>query len=269
MVRNASHNKALVLGIIVLLVSISSLPIVGSLSAEKHISNKELIFESGLREKNDTTPPITTISLNGTMSQYGIFSSEVKVTLNATDDLSGVNVTYYELDGCGIKTYTEPFMVGHGYHALVYRSVDNAGNVENWKHVRIEIDLIPPYVSIGWEILENRSVKFVSYVDDYGSGPYKAEYYIDSEYKHTAYNREFFEWIWIPPGPGYYVAKVIVYDKAENSGEDMIGVNVPKVYSQRMIHLNNYISRFNDVFIVNFKHFYFQENYISLGGKSA
>jgi len=44
MMRNGSHKKALVLGIIVLLVSISSLPIVGSFSAEKHILKKNLFL---------------------------------------------------------------------------------------------------------------------------------------------------------------------------------------------------------------------------------
>jgi len=263
MVRNASHKKALVLGIIVLLVSISCLPIVGSLSAEKHISNKELIFESELRKNNDTTPPFTNISLNGTMSEFGIYSSAVEVTLNATDDLSGVNVTYYHLDIGDIKTYTEPFMVGHGWNALVYWSVDNTGNVEEWKVVYIKVDLIPPDVMLTWKILENRSVKFVTYVSDDWCGPYKVEYYIDDEYKHTIYDIEFFEWIWIPPGPGQYVAKVIVYDKADNSGQDVTGVDVPKLYSTHKIYLNNFLSRINVNFLSNFKYFYFYENLIN------
>jgi len=187
------------------------------------------------------------------MSQHGIFSSEVEVTLNATDDLSGVNVTYYRLDIGDIKTYTEPFIVsGHGSHVLVYRSVDNAGNVEKWKVIYIEIDLIPPYVILTWEILENRCVKFVTYVYDDWCGPYKVDYYIDDEYKQTIYDIDLFEWIWIPPGPGCYVAKVVVYDKAENSGQDMLGVDVPKVYSPRKINLYNFISRFSDLFILNF-----------------
>jgi len=80
----------------------------------------------------DTTPPVTTISLNGTMSG-GIYTSDVKVNLTATDDSSGVNHTYYKLDAGALTTYTAPFFTvsANGAHTVLYYSVDKAGNKED------------------------------------------------------------------------------------------------------------------------------------------
>ena len=84
--------KSLALGVVVLFIGMSTIPVIGSLSVEKHILTKELIYKSEYRNDNDTTPPVTTHNLdppepNGLNDWY---VSDVTVTLNATDDLSGV-----------------------------------------------------------------------------------------------------------------------------------------------------------------------------------
>ena len=50
---------------------------------------------------DDTTPPVTTISLNppAPNGDNGWYVTNITVTLNATDDESGVKVTYYAIDG--------------------------------------------------------------------------------------------------------------------------------------------------------------------------
>ena len=54
------------------------------------------------------------------------------MTLTATDNLSGVQNTYYILDGGTQQTYAGAFDVsGDAVHSLSYWSVDAAGNVEN------------------------------------------------------------------------------------------------------------------------------------------
>ncbi len=60
----------------------------------------------------DTTPPVTTCTLNGDYTG-GIYFSNVTVTLNATDYESGVNYTKYKLDDGAWMTYTTPFIVRH------------------------------------------------------------------------------------------------------------------------------------------------------------
>jgi len=53
----------------------------------------------------------------------------VKVALSATDNLSGVKSTFYQLDGGSVVTYSAPFSVSAlGSHTVKYWSVDVAGN---------------------------------------------------------------------------------------------------------------------------------------------
>ena len=71
----------------------------------------------------DTTPPVTHCNFTGT--------NPVTVTITATDDMSGVNHTYYELDAAAWTEYTAPFQVSvPGDHTLMCYSVDKAGNEE-------------------------------------------------------------------------------------------------------------------------------------------
>ena len=72
----------------------------------------------------DTTPPVTTVGFSGT--------NPVTVTITATDDMSGVNHTYYNLDAAGYVEYNAvPFNVSvPGNHTIFVYSVDKAGNSE-------------------------------------------------------------------------------------------------------------------------------------------
>jgi len=104
--------------------------------------------EKGLRDDNDTTPPATTISFNPPIPNglNGWYVSNVLVTLNATDNESGVNRTYCSLLPPG-KVYTEPILVSQdGVYFIYYLSVDNAGNVELPKCAAIKIDKTQPTI---------------------------------------------------------------------------------------------------------------------------
>ena len=81
----------------------------------------------------DTTPPVTTCTLTGTMNGT-VYISDVTVTLTATDDGSGVNYTRYKLDDSDWAAYTVPFVVSaNGAHTVLFYSVDIAGNQEAQK----------------------------------------------------------------------------------------------------------------------------------------
>ncbi len=87
----------------------------------------------------DTTPPVTTATLEGDLSG-DIYISDVTVTLTATDNNSGVNYTKYKVDDGTWMTYTDHFVVsGNGDHTIAFYSVDNAGNVETEKSVTFTI----------------------------------------------------------------------------------------------------------------------------------
>jgi hypothetical protein len=87
----------------------------------------------------DNEPPVTTVTLEGDMSG-GVYTSDVKVTLTAYDNGSGVNYTMYKIDSGIWTTYSAPFMVtGNGNHTVAFYSVDKAGNVETEKSVTFTI----------------------------------------------------------------------------------------------------------------------------------
>ena len=89
------------------------------------------------------TPPTTTTTLSPVTSNGGTLQRTVTLTAypdaNSTED--GMDYSEYWLDGSVTPTrYTGPFQIsGQGLHALVYRSVDEAGNVENLKKMMVVV----------------------------------------------------------------------------------------------------------------------------------
>ncbi len=95
----------------------------------------------------DTTPPVTTCTLTGTL-EGDVYVSDVTVTLTATDD-SGVEYTKYKLDGGSWTTYTAPFVVtSNGNHTVTFYSVDTVGNTETEKTASFTIQKEIPSVTI-------------------------------------------------------------------------------------------------------------------------
>jgi large repetitive protein len=93
--------------------------------------NKEEV--KSVQIKVDAKPPVTASNVSGNA-----------VTLAATDDLSGVDKTYYTIDG-GAKQEGTSFVVnGAGTHTVTYYSVDKAGNAEAVKTLTIKSDSQPP-----------------------------------------------------------------------------------------------------------------------------
>ena len=94
----------------------------------------------------DGQPPVTTATLFGTPGRDGWFiSGAVTVTLQATDDHSGVADTSVRMDGGSWRTYTESFSVtSDGIHSVDFFSRDAVGNTEPTQTVRAAIDTVPP-----------------------------------------------------------------------------------------------------------------------------
>lgn len=96
---------------------------------------------------DDTTPPVTTISFNPSTPD-GLndwYISNVTITLNATDDQSGVNITYYKINNGSWETYNLPFILWESnYYTIEFYSIDYAGNVENAQSANCKVDEIPP-----------------------------------------------------------------------------------------------------------------------------
>ncbi|HKY44208.1 MAG TPA: PQQ-binding-like beta-propeller repeat protein [Pyrinomonadaceae bacterium] len=96
----------------------------------------------------DTTPPETQAFTSGTAGTNGWHQSAVQVTLSATDDLSGVQSTFYRIDAGATQTYSGPFVISAlGQHTVEYWSVDNSNNVEVPHLLVIKIDTVAPVVT--------------------------------------------------------------------------------------------------------------------------
>jgi len=141
----------------------------------------------------DTEPPVTTCILSGNKGNHGWYVSDVVVTLNATDDKTGVNATYYRIDNGEWQEYAGSFTISaNGQHVLSFYSIDNYGNVEEVKTRRIKIDKTTPWTEIrvignetnGWYVNEV-IIRFISY-DTY-SGVDKIMYRIDKREWHECH----------------------------------------------------------------------------------
>ena len=101
----------------------------------------------------DTLPPITQATVNGTLGENGWYTSEVKVVLNASDNLggSGIKEIVYSLNGAPPVTTPSAFVPipisTEGTNTLSFHASDNAGMVEKEQFLAISIDMSPPIVT--------------------------------------------------------------------------------------------------------------------------
>jgi pimeloyl-ACP methyl ester carboxylesterase len=116
-------------------------------------------FVEALRRVPDTTPPVTTVSIDPAAPDglKGWYISPVTVTLTATDpDLadgspgSGVAVTRYRVDEGPWTDYTGPFVVNTDSpdHKVEWFSEDLAGNVEATHEIHFRIDQTRPIFKV-------------------------------------------------------------------------------------------------------------------------
>lgn len=82
--------------------------------------------------------------------QNGWYTTKPTVTLNASDNCSGVAATEYSTDGGQTwQPYSGTFTVdSEGTITLLYRSTDRAGNTENPNSITLKIDTTAPELSL-------------------------------------------------------------------------------------------------------------------------
>ncbi|MDQ0897885.1 OmpL47-type beta-barrel domain-containing protein [Paenibacillus sp. V4I7] len=148
----------------------------GSLFAE---GNTVQIDEEGLNELNyysidaagnqetqksvtikiDRTAPVITAAVTAASpdGQNGWYVDEVTVSLAAEDTLSGVATMEYSVDeGANWQTYQAPVTINQdGSYIIMYRSVDNAGNVETARNISFNLDAHMPSVTISSPVKDN------------------------------------------------------------------------------------------------------------------
>jgi len=105
----------------------------------------------------DIIPPVTTTSVIENSS----YNNSVNVTLNATDNPggSGVNETFYMVNGGPTTTYSAPFVVDTiGPDNITYWSTDNKGNIESQNIVNFTIVEISEVNATAIRTIENKSI---------------------------------------------------------------------------------------------------------------
>lgn len=89
-------------------------------------------------------PPVTTTLFD----DESWYPGSVTVTLTANDNCSGVNKTYYELDGIQFEYVDGIDVDGEGAHSLSFWSADNVGNVETPTVLTVRIDNTDPVIDL-------------------------------------------------------------------------------------------------------------------------
>ena len=141
----------------------------------------------------DNTPPVTGITAGD--PKYSAVDGRLYVTeattftLSTTDNLSGVAVTEYRIDG-GSWTAYAPFTISvEGSHTIEYRSKDNVQNTEIARTQAVIVDNTPPVstLTVGspqsqadgkWYISAGTGITITA--ADPASGVKKTEYSIDN-----------------------------------------------------------------------------------------
>ncbi|PKQ29484.1 MAG: hypothetical protein CVT60_05080, partial [Actinobacteria bacterium HGW-Actinobacteria-10] len=124
----------------------------------------------------DNDPPVTSVNFS---DQW--VTTEITVTITAVDLVTGVDVTYFSMDGsAATTTYTAPFKVSaDGIYPFKFYSIDLRGNVEDTKTATLKIDKVSPETTatVPETIIESGTITLSA--TDNLSGVYRTEYRID------------------------------------------------------------------------------------------
>jgi hypothetical protein len=184
--------------------------------------------------KIDVVPPVTTYHIDP--PGYHILS------LWATDDMSGVNHTFIQVDGGAWQEYSGPiFLTTDGSHIIKFYSIDRAGNVEDIQQITIhpESDKIPPVVHLTVEKIFFNKWKFIAEACDADSGMDKVEFYVDCKLLGNISNPgPLYEWNWTCPDSNGHTVQAIAYDLAGNSAESEVVNSFPQSQSQHQLQFN-------------------------------
>ena len=87
----------------------------------------------------DGTAPVTTATVSPALPASGWYTSDVAISLAASDTASGVATSYYTVDGGGQQSGNSIALSAKGTHVVSYWSVDKSGNTEQAKSLTVNI----------------------------------------------------------------------------------------------------------------------------------
>jgi len=201
----------------------------GDRTVEARFVADDQIWRAGANDSIvlDTRAPVTTSQLEGQMNRMEWYTSNVSITLDASDSLTGLDWTEWSLDG-GDWTYhsgTIP-VAGDGEHQLMFRSCDVAGNLERTSSTVFKIDqTAPDDLSIemegGGNIIGLPSLDIVLAANDHTSGVEAMRFSIDGDEWGPWINFEGTRFMAIPSEEGEHTISWQVRDMAGNVATDV------------------------------------------------
>ncbi|MCU0860710.1 MAG: pre-peptidase C-terminal domain-containing protein, partial [Methanomassiliicoccales archaeon] len=96
----------------------------------------------------DTVSPTTSVAINGTLGAGGWYVSTISLQISAYDAVSGVQFSYYRVNGGSWRTYgTTTVIYTEGALTIDYYSIDAAGNSDSVRKAYANVDRSAPMTS--------------------------------------------------------------------------------------------------------------------------
>ena len=97
----------------------------------------------------DILPPVSTYEIDGILGLEGWYVSNVNITLDASDDIMGVDVIAYSYDEIVWTDYNGKFEIsGEGLTTIYFNATDKVGNMELTQIIEIYIDKTAPITNL-------------------------------------------------------------------------------------------------------------------------
>jgi parallel beta-helix repeat protein len=130
---------------------------------------------------NDSTPPVTTVQLNGIIGRNGWYVSAISINCTSVDQVSGIDFTEYRLNNGSWIIYSAQLSVSiDGEYVMGFYSEDKVGNQESAKNVTFKIDCAAPI-----SIASTSEFEITIVASDNTSGVNRSVYRIDgSDWKN-------------------------------------------------------------------------------------
>ncbi|GEM_PF-3400166 len=106
--------------------------------SEDYVGNVETA--NSIIVKIDTTAPVSSDNFNGELA-----IGSLSITITATDNLSGVQTTYFKINDNAVQTGNSIFIATPGNYNILYWSVDKAGNVEQQHLIQATVSTPPSF----------------------------------------------------------------------------------------------------------------------------
>lgn len=104
----------------------------------------------------DSKPPVTNFAFENKKyfksENVYYFSEKIELAFNTKDETSGVEATYFSINGSPYKELTQNIRIEtETLHQIKYYSVDYVGNAEEPKEIQVKIDITKPVTELNVE----------------------------------------------------------------------------------------------------------------------